>query len=322
MNTPILSIAMTTYNGEQFLQEQLDSIINQSFSDYELIICDDKSTDATISIIQAYQKKHSNISLYLNPIRLGSVKNFEKAITLCNSKYIALSDQDDIWEKDKLQVQIQAIKELELQDSTTPLMVHSDLQMIDEKNRVLQLSYFKYKNYKLKNTKDISHMLGPCGVMGNTILINQKLKEKILPFPENIIVHDYWIALVNETQGQRATINRPLVKYRIHSTNFSNSKTKVQNTPFTKIKQIVLKKCNLPYTNLKRELLLKEFLLKYQLLDSDKVIIEKFLDYLENREKNKIKKIINSIKYDYIKRSFIYRVQFTLLVLFCSNRIK
>ena len=92
----MISIAMATYNGELFIREQLDSILTQTLSDWELIVCDDGSTDNTLSILQEYANNDSRIKIYQNETNLGFKRNFEKAIGLCSGEYIALCDQDDI----------------------------------------------------------------------------------------------------------------------------------------------------------------------------------------------------------------------------------
>ena len=93
----LISIAMTSYNGEKYIREQLDSILTQTYGNFELIICDDRSKDSTVEIIKDYCIKDSRIKLYVNEKNLGFKKNFEKAISLCKGEYIALSDQDDIY---------------------------------------------------------------------------------------------------------------------------------------------------------------------------------------------------------------------------------
>src|SRR5574344_1640995 len=100
----LISIAMCSYNGERFIKEQIDSIIAQTYKNFELIIVDDGSKDNTIEIIKYYQSKDSRIKLFQNEKNLGFVKNFEKAITLCSGDFIALADQDDVWKKNKIEV--------------------------------------------------------------------------------------------------------------------------------------------------------------------------------------------------------------------------
>lgn len=79
----MIDIAMTTYNGEKYLKEQIDSILNQTVSDFELIVCDDGSTDSTIDILNEYSKKDSRVHIFQNKNNLGVIKNFEKAIRIC-----------------------------------------------------------------------------------------------------------------------------------------------------------------------------------------------------------------------------------------------
>lgn len=110
----MISIAMATYNGEKYLRKQIDSILDQTIQDFELIVCDDCSTDTTWNILLMYQLQDSRIKCYRNEENLGFKKNFEKAIGLCSGEYIALSDQDDIWTEKHLQVLVENLGERDL----------------------------------------------------------------------------------------------------------------------------------------------------------------------------------------------------------------
>lgn len=314
-NPPLLSIAMTTYNGEDFLVQQIDSILNQTYQNFELIICDDCSTDNTISIIKRYINKHANIKLFQNTVQLGSVKNFEQAIRLSKGEYIALSDQDDIWRTDKLQIEMKYIKTLEEQYTAIPLMVHSDLSMIDENNVHIASSYFKFKNYTLEEKKDLSHILGPCGVMGNTILMNRLLKDHILPFPPSLAVHDYWIALINELYGKRSTLHQPLVAYRIHQKNLSNSQQHIKVTLLSKFKRSLTLDFSLPYMEIEREKVLHYLLDNYLISKNDKILIHKFISYLEHKE-NRLSTFFTLIHNKFVKKGFWYRYELLIKLLF------
>ena len=101
----MIGIAMTTYNGEKYLKEQIDSILNQTVSDFELIVCDDVSSDSTMDILNGYAAKDSRVHVFRNEENLGFLKNFEKAIRIClDPEYVALSDQDDVWTENHLEV--------------------------------------------------------------------------------------------------------------------------------------------------------------------------------------------------------------------------
>jgi rhamnosyltransferase len=276
-----ISIAMTTHNGEKFLKKQLDSILSQSHENFELIVSDDCSTDSTLSILQSYARRDSRIKIYRNDKCLGLIKNFEKAISLCSADYIALSDQDDIWDSDKLKVQISAILEVERKNPGIPVMVHSDLTTIDKDDRTIGSSYMGRKGYVLKNDKDLAHILGPNGVMGNTMMFNRKLLEHAMPFPRYLAVHDYWLALINELSGKRVTLRLPLVKYRIHGNNSSNHSFRLFKKGCFSIGKILRREFCLPYRCIAREYLLHEILKTRDLSKRDKWIIKSFMDYLQ-----------------------------------------
>ena len=311
---PVISIAMTTYNGEIFLVQQLDSILNQSWNNIELIICDDGSDDNTIKIIKKYMEEYDCIKLYRNPHRLGVVKNFEKAIELCQALYIALSDQDDIWIENKLEILMHEMHKLEQSYDNLPLMVHSDSSMIDENGYVINKSYFNFRDYNLKGTKDLNHVISRCGVMGNTILMNRDLKKCILPFPDGLDVHDYWIALINEIYGKRITLHEPLVQYRIHEHNYSNSLNKLLKTKVLSLEKIFTLDFSLPYMDLHREKILETLLRDTKVIEYDKNIIKIFLMYLDFNA-NRLSIFYRLVIFNFVKKGFIYRLKLFLSIL-------
>ncbi|WP_122894023.1 glycosyltransferase family 2 protein [Arcobacter peruensis] len=313
---PLVSIAMATYNGEKYLKKQLDSILNQSYKNIEIIICDDLSTDNTVKIIKEYMKKNSFIKLTINNKNLGYAKNFEQAISHCNGEFIALCDQDDIWNLNKIDLQLNAALSLSNEFQNFPIMIHSDLEMIDDNDKIINYSYFDFRKYKLKKEKDLGHILGPCGVMGNTLFFNKKLKEKILPFPVDIENHDYWISTINELFGKRVTLDEKLTKYRIHFSNCSNSINKINksNKTILLIKQILKREFYLPYMKTKRIKVIEHIKLNYKLDTKDLLILDKFTEYL-SPETSKLKKIYNALKYSFFKRDILYRIIFSLGIL-------
>ncbi len=210
MPSKLVSIAMATYNGEKFINEQLHSIINQTYSSIEIVICDDKSTDKTIEIIKNFMKKDSRIRLYENIKNLGYIKNFEKAISLCKGYFIALSDQDDIWLFNKI-----SILEKEIQHY---LLIHSDAYLINEHSVIISPSYTQ-KSRKMINPKSIIDMLLNGSVTGCTCMFSQKIIKHILPFPEGIDIHDKWLGVNAYYFGKIKYLKKPLIKYRQHSDN-------------------------------------------------------------------------------------------------------
>lgn len=208
MNNPLISIAMTTFNGELFLREQLDSLINQTYQNIEIIICDDSSTDQTLEILKEYSHIR-NMTYYSNTVQLGVVKNFEKVLSLCTGEYIALADQDDIWNIYKLQILYENIGD--------HLLIHSDAKLIDQNNNLLAQSYFAFSNKKLR--EHTFEYFFNNDVTGCTTLFNKKLLELALPFPSAIIMHDWWLALCASKEGKIKYLDKTLILYRQHQGN-------------------------------------------------------------------------------------------------------
>jgi glycosyltransferase involved in cell wall biosynthesis len=109
MQLPLVSIAMCTYNGAKFMAKQLESIINQTYKNLEIVIVDDRSTDDTVAIVEQFAKNDERIKFYQNETNLGFNKNFEKAVNLTTGDYISISDQDDIWLPTKIEDLLNAI---------------------------------------------------------------------------------------------------------------------------------------------------------------------------------------------------------------------
>ena len=203
-NTPLISIAMATYNGEKYLKEQLESIYAQTYKNIEVIVTDDCSTDKTVEILKQYAASYQ-LKYFVNEQNLGYVKNFEKAISLCSGDFIALSDQDDIWEKDKLEILLNKIG--------SNLLIHSDCSIIDNQSNMIK-PYWKEKN--LYHT-DFRTLLFKNVVTGCTVLFNKDLLNGALPFPEGIAYHDWWLALYAAKHDRITYTSKCLTQYRQHN---------------------------------------------------------------------------------------------------------
>ncbi len=199
-----ISVAMATFNGSRFIREQLNSIFSQSYEVHEVIVCDDFSTDNTIEILREYGEKY-NLKYWVNTKNLGFVKNFEKAISFCEGDFIALSDQDDIWFENKIEELVNNIGE--------SLLIHSDVSLIDA-DSVKFLERFKgdinshnsYYDYLYGNV-----------CTGCTMMFPKTLTNKILPFPDGIAYHDWFIAISAAYYGKVYYYPKPLIGYRQHS---------------------------------------------------------------------------------------------------------
>ena len=211
-----VDILMATYNGENYLREQIDSILNQTYKNINLLISDDCSNDDTVNILKEYEKKDSRVTVYFNNKNIGSNKNFEFLLSKISSDYYMFSDQDDVWNSNKVEICINEI----LKNKAD--LVFTDLEVVDKDLKTLNKSFNKKKKLirKIKKYNDYRlEYLYNC-VTGCTILAKSSILIDILPFPENKdILHDYWIALISSMTGKVCYIDETTIKYRQHGNN-------------------------------------------------------------------------------------------------------
>ena len=203
------SVAMATYNGEKYIKEQIDSILLNLGENDELVISDDGSTDNTLKIISNYND--SRIKLINGP-KNGIKQNFANAIEHCTGKYIFLSDQDDIWMENKKEIVLKAFKKY-----NCSLIIH-DCEVIDKNYTVVTPSFFELR----KSNSGISKNIIKNSYIGCCMCFDSKLKEKILPIPNDIEMHDQWIGIITEKYGTSFFINDKLIRYRRHDNNASS----------------------------------------------------------------------------------------------------
>ncbi len=216
-----ISVALCTYNGEKYLEEQIESILNQTIPVNEIIVCDDCSTDSTISILNKYKDRYPDLfNIYINEINLRSNKNFEKAIGLASGDYIFLSDQDDLWRLDKVKTTINIFK-------TNPSAegVFSNADFIDDySNKIYQdLTLWWSVNFFEENIKSNSDLKKSLLYIGNfltgaTLCIKKQVKEFCFPFlTTKRFIHDEWFAYLLSNRNTLFYSNENLISYRLHS---------------------------------------------------------------------------------------------------------
>lgn len=207
-----ISVAMATYNGEKYIKEQVDSILKQLTQNDELVVSDDSSTDKTLSILNSYND--SRIKIYKGP-KLGVKQNFNNAIEKCLGRYIFLADQDDIWIDNKVN------KILEIfENKNCTCVVHDAIVFDSNTNDIIYDSFYKLRNSKKGIIKNIikNSYIGCC------MAFDSKMKEQILPIPNDIQMHDQWIGIINDKYGKVIFIKDKLLKYRRHNNNVSSLK--------------------------------------------------------------------------------------------------
>lgn len=216
-----ISVALCTYNGARYLPEQLDSIASQIRLPNELVVCDDRSTDDTVEIVRSFAEEASfPVRLHVNKRGLGAMQNFVWAIGRCEGDYVALSDQDDIWLPDKLKITLDAMLKAEREyGAKTPILVHTDLQVIDEERQPLAQSFYKHQGFRRSHVNPLVELLVENYVTGCTVMVNRALREVALPVPPQALMHDWWLALVAAAAGRIVSLPETTVLYRQHGRN-------------------------------------------------------------------------------------------------------
>ena len=206
---PRVSIALATYNGEKYLSEQLDSFLHQSLLPDEIVVCDDASSDGTLKILEAFkQKAPFSVKIFRNDTNLGYVRNFEKALTLCKGNVIFLSDQDDVWFHDKIEVLVNHLSE-----NLGCHLLHCDMQITN--HQLIPSGFTQSDQLKWASAQEN-------GCFGCATCIRREFLKLALPFPSINLGHDGWLHSLAKTAGVRHFIKRPLQFYRRHGENHSN----------------------------------------------------------------------------------------------------
>lgn len=209
---------MTTYNGEKYLRDQMDSILAQTVSDWNLIVCDDCSSDSTWVMLQEYEKNDDRVKIYRNEKNIGFVRNFEKAISLCEGDYIALSDQDDIWEKEHLEILLHNLKDA--------AGVAGNANVLDAVGSATgDFISGRERYYVDGNDEDKLFRILFYGnpFQGASSLFKREMFKNALPIPNGIEYHDVWFnAFACCLNGFNFT-SQAVNNYRIHGMNVSGN---------------------------------------------------------------------------------------------------
>lgn len=219
-------ILMATYNGEQFLRAQLNSIFSQSFQNFLLMVRDDGSTDSTIEILQEYQRRYpEKIKIISDDLKnLGVTHNFSALLGLSNAEYIFFSDQDDIWLDNKLETELKKMKSIE--EANVPCLVYSDMRLIDEEGNGIAESAWKQMNLHPRFFT-LNRLLVQNIPHGCSMAINKAMRNLAYPIPQDVLLHDHWIALLAASCGKSAPIVEPTMQLRNHTQNITRRQTSV-----------------------------------------------------------------------------------------------
>ena len=208
-----VSVVMAVYNGEQFLCQQVMSVLSELLHGDELIIIDDASTDSSLALLKSISSP--KVQIYSNPSNLGVIRSFERGLQIASREFIFLCDQDDVWLSGKRQAFVVTFK----QDPTI-LVVISDAQVIDERGRVNIQSFMATKG---GFNSSVTATIWRNRYLGCAMALRRVLLQSALPIPRHVPMHDMWFGVMGRLAGKVVYLPAPLLQYRRHNKNFSPS---------------------------------------------------------------------------------------------------
>lgn len=216
-NIEIIDIALATYNGEKYINLLLDSLKNQTYQNFIVHICDDGSTDSTIQICEKhFLYSEKKLIIHERNGGNGAYYNFKRTLQYCDNDYIALCDQDDYWQPNKIERMLLELKKIKNQQQ--PILIFSDLLLVDQNMVSLGKTFFNSTIKKIGCRNPIDFVFSN-HIPGCSMFFNQALREVFLPLPESFPFHDWWIALCASFYGEIRSINECLINYRQHDSN-------------------------------------------------------------------------------------------------------
>ncbi len=286
---------MASFNGEKYISQQLESIINQSYTNLEIVITDDASSDSTLDIIKGFQSKFDFIRLFKHEKNLGITPTFEHSFRQCRGDYITICDQDDIWASNKIEFLVNAMKDED--------MVYSNSELIDRHGHSMNLQINALANLR-SFYSGIPFLVGVC-LPGHTMLLKAEFLKSILPIPVEII-YDRWICFCAAGNNGIKYVDKPLVGYRQHESNSfgvgksrNKSKRKTRQERFDQKLQELKLFGNAPIQNKETKQMLKELLALFTRTISIRRSIYFFKhknELLAIKKRNRLRKLLFCLK--------------------------
>lgn len=220
-----VEILLATYQGEKHVQELLESLLNQTHPNIRILIRDDGSQDQTRKILKKFENAYPDkISVIFDNKNLGVIGNFSELLKNSRAKYVLFSDQDDYWLPNKVELSISQLKVMEKKHGAdSPLLLHTNLQVVDKDLQMIDPSFWNYVRLNPSFTQPNRLLLQNC-ITGCTMAMNRALANLSYPIPKNVLMHDWWIALLASCFGKIEHIQESTLLYRQHSSNTLGAK--------------------------------------------------------------------------------------------------
>lgn len=293
--TDKIAILLATYNGGKYIREQIDSILNQTNQNWMVFIHDDGSSDETSIIVNQYCDEYPDKFINIKTPSTGSAKNnFFYLLNLVEAKYYMFCDQDDVWDKEKIQITYERMSNVK---EKLPTMVFTDLSIVDQDLGLISNSLWDYYKFDI-NSVSFNSLIIRNVVTGCTVMINKELRDKMISYRnlDDVPMHDKWGALIALKFGKLVPVNCSTLMYRQHSNNQVGAKksdgvkyyiSKLQN--FNTLKK--------QYEYIFRQS--KEFVEVFDLPQNDDLY-----KFVQIRNKNKLLRICFYFKYGFITNRF------------------
>lgn len=211
---------MATYNGGRYLRQQIDSLLAQTVGGWQLYVADDGSTDETMDILADYACRHGNIHVARNMPPHGAMQNFMHLLATTSADYYMFCDQDDVWLPDKVEVTMGAMRRAEEQWPGEPVLVHTDLRVVDEQLHELHPSLWRETYVRPELLSQMRYLGVQPFVTGCTAMVNASLRNVALPCPQWALMHDAWLAMQAVRRGGHiVNVAQPTMLYRQHGDN-------------------------------------------------------------------------------------------------------
>ncbi|MFD2614056.1 glycosyltransferase family 2 protein [Paenibacillus gansuensis] len=310
--SPKVTILLSTFNGDAYLEQLLDSLLSQDYENWRMIIRDDGSSDETLSIVSKYSKDYPD-KFELNMIEsrnVGAAQSFGLLLSYAiHAEYVMFCDQDDIWLPSKISSTLNAMQHAEhVYDG--PILIHTDLTVTNAELEKIDSSYWAYQNINPSRDK-LNYLLVQNVVTGCTVMINRKLVHLVNPLQQGVIMHDWWIALVASAFGKIEYIKEPTILYRQHL------KNEVGASRYSVLKQLQKYKiASKRILMLVKQAIIFEDTYSSVLTKQQLQLLSTFSNIIKT---NRLQRVMAIIRYSLLKTGFIRNFGF-LLILIIINK--
>lgn len=304
MDKPLFDILLATYNGSKFLAQQLDSLLNQTYAPIHIYIRDDNSKDGTVKILKDYKERNPDKITIIEGVynENRATGNFSVLMSYSTAPYILFSDQDDIWDLDKVERLYKKIVEIETANKEKPVFIFTDLRIIDAENNLKAHSLWQKEKLNPKRTS-MANLLTQNVANGCASMINRKLLLLGQNIPQGAMLHDHWLILLASAAGVVDYLDEQTISHRIHSTNTSRAESEIRKERKKDLGSIVKgENLNQYFAKLKIQAeLIKQRLLENGLLNTENERV--FEDFIHLKDYNFLKRKWVVLKNDFLKHT-------------------